>query len=589
MAHPLLLERSSNSTPVPNSNDAKEHIMKETTLNNTNGSYGQHVIGEGEQSRLHTRMTLQLVVTDPDVCSELHAFKSDDERNRYALAAMRIGVYAMRQATGVIDATSIRDEGARIVQALGDVLTDHASRCTGDIANSLKGYFDPASGQLSQRLTRLVKRDGELDELLHRHLGDDSSTVAKTLASHVGEHSPLFKILSPEQADGLLASLRDVVQLALRTQREHIIQNFSLDDKSSALSRLLSEVTDANGALRKGLAEDVAEVRNEFSLDNEEGALARLVRRVEIAQTQIADQFSQDNEDWAMSRMARLLETVNGTVKGSLTLDDDNSPLSLLRRHLLEVIRQIEKSNNEFHTEIRETVAALKARKKEKARSTRHGDDFQDAVGEFVETDARSRGDVCENTTAKGGRVPRCKTGDFVVTMGPESIAAGGVITIEAKQEQGYDLKSILAEIGQARTNRDAGVGIFVLSALAAPEDMELLTRYGNDIVIVWDAEDPMSDVVLDAALSLARGLVARRSVESKERTADLSELDNAMQRIAKDATGLGEIITWSTTVENNGNKIRTKAERLKQDLEKQIEQLDEHLGRLRTEAAMSA
>ncbi len=84
-----------------------------------------------------------------------------------------------------------------------------------------------------------------------------------------------------------------------------------------------------------------------------------------------------------MSRMARLLETVNGTVKGSLTLDDENSPLSLLRRQLLDVITQIEKSNGQFHTEIRETVAALKARKQEKARSTRHGDDFQEAIGEF--------------------------------------------------------------------------------------------------------------------------------------------------------------------------------------------------------------
>lgn len=51
----------------------------------------------------------------------------------------------------------------------------------------MKGYFDPISGQLTQRLNRLVRRDGELDELLHRHLGEDSSTVAHTLATHVGE------------------------------------------------------------------------------------------------------------------------------------------------------------------------------------------------------------------------------------------------------------------------------------------------------------------------------------------------------------------------------------------------------------------
>lgn len=557
-----------------------------STSNDNNGS---HAIDADHGSRRHNRVSLQLVVTDPDVCSELYALDSEDERNCYALAALRIGVYAMRQASGVIDAATVRDEGARIVQSLRDILVDHTTRFTGDITGSLKGYFDPESGQLSQRLNRLIKRDGELDELMHRHLGDEASTVAQTLAFHVGENSPLFRLLSPEQADGLIASLREVIQAAMRSQRDQIVQNFSLDDRSSALSRLLSEVTDANGSLRKGLADDVAEVRKEFSLDNQDGALSRLVKRVEAAQAQISDQFSQDNADSAMSRMARLLETVNGTVKSSLTLDDDNSPLSLLRRQLMEVITQIEKSNGQFHTEIRETVAALKARKLEKARSTRHGDDFQEALAEFVEADARNRGDVFENATSKVGRIPRAKVGDLVVTMGPDSSAAGGAIVIEAKQEQGYDLKAVLAEIGQARTNRDAAVGIFVWSTLVAPEGVEPLARYGNDIVVIWDAEDPMTDVVLNAALSLARGLITGQSAASKERTADLVELDKAMQQIAKDASSLGEIVTWSTTVENNGNKIRTKAERLKQDLENQVERLNENLGRLRAEPTMGA
>jgi hypothetical protein len=562
--------------------------MQDATVN-TNGSNGPHFAIDADRDQVHSRLALQLVVTDPEVCSELRAHETESDRNRYALAALRIGVHAMRQAAGAIDTHAVRDEVAQMMVSLREVLGEHSVQCTGAISGSLKDYFDPESGQLTQRLDRLVKREGELDELLTRHLGEDSSTVARTLAAHVGEQSPLFRMLSPEQADGLLVSLQDVIGLSLKTQREQIVKNFSLDDKDSALSRLLSEVTDANGALRKNLAEDLEEIRDEFSLDNEEGALARLVTRVEKAQQEISDQFSHDNADSAMSRMAKLLETVNGTVKDSLTLDDEKSPLSLLRRQLLEVIEQIEKSNTEFHTEIRETVASLKARKKEKARGTRHGDDFQDAVGDYVDADATNRGDICQRTTHKVGRIPRCKVGDFVLTMGPEAAAAGGAITVEAKQEQGYDLKAILDEIAKARTNRDAEIGIFVLSSLVAPEGMEPLTRYGNDIVVVWDAEDPMTDVVLASALTLARALVARRSVVDKERAADLSELDKAMQRIAKDASGLGEIITWSGTITNNGTKIRDKAERLKQDLESQVQRLEEHLGRLRVDQTMTA
>ena len=593
MARLLLLASSSKSRRLTIANMAQGiNQMQDATIqtSNTNdSSNGRIEVRDGEASRLQSRLALELIVTDPEVCAELASREAGNERECYALAALRIGVQAMRQANGAIDAASVREEGTHLVQSIREVLVDHASRCTGDIAGSLKSYFDPESGQLVQRLDRLVKKDGEIDDLLRQHLGNDSSTVAQTLASHIGEQSPLLKMLSPDQANGLLASLRDVIQLALRTQREQIVGHFSLDDKSSALSRLLTAVTDANGQLRKDLAEDVGEVRNEFSLDNEEGALARLVKRVESAQETISDQFSQDNEDSAMSRMARLLETVNGTVKGSLTLDDEDSPLSLLRRQLLEVIGQIEKSNHAFQTELRETVATLKARKKEKARSTRRGDDFQEAVGLFLDHDSRSRGDICKDTTNSVGRLPRRKTGDFVLTMGPESIARGGRITIEAKEEQGYDVPKALAELEEARNNRDASIGLFVLSQQVAPEDMEPLSRYGNDIVIVWDAEDPLTDVIRHSALSLARGLATRLSVESQEMAAELTELDDAMQRIAKDASGLSEIIKWSTTVEGHGNKIRTKAERLQQDLVNQVERLDEHLGRLRTEPAMSA
>tara|TARA_E500000305_G_scaffold84082_1_gene69879 strand:+ start:4854 stop:6620 length:1767 start_codon:yes stop_codon:yes gene_type:complete len=558
--------------------------MPEAAQNNSNGNHGPHFTIDNERLGSQNRVALHLIITDPEVCSELNAHDSEEDRNRYALSALRIGAYALRQASGAIDVHSVRDEVDSMLLSLREVLAEHSSQCTGGISNSLKDYFDPESGKITQRLNSLVKQDGELDGLLNRHLGEDSSTVAKTLALHVGEQSPLFKILSPEQSNGLLATLQEVIELALKTQRDQIVKNFSLDDKDSALSRLLIEVTDANGKLRKGLADDVAEVRNEFSLDNEEGALARLVKRVEKAQEQINDQFSQDNEDSAMSRMARLLETVNGTVKGNLTLDDENSPLSLLRRQLLDVIGQIEKTNTEFHAEIRETVAAMKARKEEKTRSTRHGDDFQDALGNYLEVDARHRGDVCERTTNTVGHIPRSKTGDFVLVMGPESIAAGGSIAIEAKQEQGYNLKSILEEISKARQNRKSEIGIFVLSQKVANEEHDLLARYGNDIVVVWDAEDPTTDVVLDSALSLARALVTRQSVVDKERTADLSKLDKAMQRIAKDATDLGEIIKWAGTITNNGTKIRDKAERLKNDLECQVQHLDEHLERLRTE-----
>lgn len=154
MARPLLLGDSSKTNFQTRSNNARDNVMQEATLNNSNGTNGPHFTVEGEANPPHICMTFEQVVIDPVVRSELHAHKSEDERTRYAVAALRIGVHAKRH--------------------------------------------------FARRFDRLVKRHGKLNGLLNRHLCDDSSDVAKTPASQVGKQSPLFKMLSPEKTSAAL-------------------------------------------------------------------------------------------------------------------------------------------------------------------------------------------------------------------------------------------------------------------------------------------------------------------------------------------------------------------------------------------------
>src|SRR5437667_12118512 len=101
--------------------------------------------------------------------------------------------------------------------------------------------------------------------------------------------------------------------------------SFSLDDKESALSRLVSELTGANGKLKEDLSENLEKVRAEFSLDNDQGALSRLVSRVEKAQQTIVKQFSGHDEGSVFSSMSRMPEATNYKVEASLKFDDENS------------------------------------------------------------------------------------------------------------------------------------------------------------------------------------------------------------------------------------------------------------------------
>lgn len=492
-------------------------------------------------------LTLSLHITDPEVVSELNRHAEGLEREQYAACALRLGVLALRQASGSIDADRIRSEGERLVADVRTLLVGHTGTLSEKLNGAIAQYFDPQTGDLTQRLDRLVRKDGDLEAVLARHLDGEASSLARTLAGYVGENSPVSKQLSPTEHDGFLATLQRAIEETLQGQRNQVLRQFSLDDKDSALSRLVVEITDTNGKLREKLAADIDVVRKEFSLDQPDGALSRLVNRVDETTKQ---------------------------VRSSLTLDDDASPLAVLRRELLAVIENLNDTNAAFHTEVRSTLEALRVRRAEAARSTRHGLEFEDAVGEQLAAQIRNSGDLLEVVAQITGKIARCKVGDFVLTLGPESAGRDGRIVFEAKESKSYDLRAALEELAIARENRDAQVAVAVLSRAIAPEGMEPLVRFGSDIVVIWDRDDATSDVLLMAALSLARALVVRERSEQDRVQAEFTAIEDAVRRITKGAESLSEIMTLSETVRSNGMKIHDKAEKLSDELDKQLEVL---------------
>ena len=498
----------------------------------------------GDCNRGEGALSLSLVVTDPEVVAELARHPAGPAREQYALSALRLGVLALRQASGSIDADRIRSEGERLVGDVRALLSEQATALTSNLSGVIAQYFDPQTGDLPQRLDRLVRRDGDLEAVLRRYLDGEASSLARTLAEHVGESSPLFKHLSPTQSDGFLATLQQAIEETLRASRDHVLLQFSLDEKDSALSRLVAEMTDSNGKLRADLAADIDTVRREFSLDQPDGALSRLVKRVDDTTAQ---------------------------VRSSLTLDSETSPLAVLRRELLTVIKSLNDANTAFHTEVRSTLEALQARRAEAAQSTRHGLEFEDAVGNMLTQQTRNSGDFVQCVSQSVGRIPRCKVGDFVLTLGPESAAPGAGIVIEAKEDRSYDLRKMVDELTQARENRGAQVGIAVLTKATAPDGIEPLSRFGADIIVVWDRDDTTSDILFTAALSLARALVVRERSQQERVQAEFGAIEDAVRRIAKAGESLGEIVTMAGTVRSHGDKIRTRAERLQEDIDQQL------------------
>jgi hypothetical protein len=477
-------------------------------------------------------VVLTLEVTDPEVLAEL--LRHQEDRDRYALSALRVGVLALRTASGQIDAASIREAGQELIAEVRELLSARAIETTERVASALTQYLDPQSGVLPQRLQALVREDGELERLMRAHVGGDDSMLARSLARHLGEGSPIFKLLSPTDASGLHAQLTRTLEEALTEQRRHILREFSLDQKDSALSRLFAQ----------------------FSLDDDKSALSRLSNMLSAASEQIGK---------------------------NLTLDDDSSALSRLKRELLSTIDTLAKDNVEFQSQVREALARLDTRKKSEALTTRHGVAFEERLGALLADEAQRLGDLYEATGDSTGAIKQCKKGDHVIELGADSAAAHARVVWEAKEKQRYSLRAALEEIDEARRNRQAQVGVFVFSRKACPEGLESLQRYGSDVVVVWDDEDPSSDLVVRAAYSLARALTVRERRADRESQAAIAEIERAARSVEQQIGYLGEVRKWAETVRGHGERIVERSARMAEQLRRDVERLDTQVAEMRT------
>jgi len=183
---------------------------------------------------------LRLTVTDRDSIADLLIHPEGEPRDEFALSALRIDLLALRQASGQLDRDLLRMEAERMLGGLESQLQEHSRQLHSRLTDKLKEYFDPDSGRFEERVRRLVARDGELERVLKRQVGEEDSSLCRTLAAHFGDGSPLMKVLSPSQSEGLLAALRETLDTALKDQRDRILREFSLDSQDSVILAAMS-------------------------------------------------------------------------------------------------------------------------------------------------------------------------------------------------------------------------------------------------------------------------------------------------------------------------------------------------------------
>jgi hypothetical protein len=469
---------------------------------------------------------------------------AEDRRAQLAEDAWAIGLRALKNAYAQAQEARLQEVGKSLLSDMDRELKAHVEAQQRTVKEALSDFFDPNDGKLSERLKAFLDNEGILAQVLRNYLGPERSVLAETLARQVGEHSPLFKKLSVTDSEGLIQILTSRLQSVLDQQQANFGRALDPLEKDGAVGRFLRSLREEPQAADNDRAKQLAVALAALDANDETSLLNRLVRETEQARRSLLLAINPDISDSPMAVLKTALE-------------------SLLKEHaqtqqeLMEAQRQ---RQERFEKEVQSALARLETRKDQEQKSTRGGFTFQQAVSRFVREALRGGPYIAQDTGSTTGAQRGCKIGDIVVRFTTESAFSGSAVVVEVKRDNSYTLARALDEMEIARANREAGAGVFVMAASHATEGFPRFARYGKDLLVIWDGEDPGTDPYLHAALLAALSLATRRKALADN--GDIKALEDVGQRIEAEISRLAKMKQHNENIRRNSDSISDEIRR---------------------------
>jgi hypothetical protein len=511
-------------------------------------------------NRIHPpQLDAALLLTSDELAAEIRDRRSDaialftdldeHQRKQLALDAWTIGLRALRNAHAAAQESKLKEVGAALLSEIDHQLRAHVEHQQETIGSVLARFFDPSDGQVNQRLSAFLDDHGVLAHLLEKYLGPQNSVLAEALARQVGETSPLFKKLSPTESDGLVKVLEEQLGAVMSRSHAELVRALDPLAEDGAVARFLKSLrTELKGAdedREKQLSAALA------ALDaNDEGSL--------------------------LSRLVRETHRAREDVLAAVNPESENSPMAILKDSLTKVLEEQGATQTEhatrqetrqarFEKEVREALARIETKRTQDLKTTRGGLDFEDAVTSFVCAATQAAPCIFDVTAMTAG-VGRCKKGDAVLRFTAESAFVGSGIVFEAKRDATYTAQRAIDELDAARKNRDALAGVFVMARSHAGEVFPRFARYGNNVLVTWDDQDPSTDAYLHAAVLLGMALVTRH--RSTGDVGDIAALRDIEARIEAELSRLDRMEKHSETIRKNVDGISDEVRKAQKALD---------------------
>lgn len=386
-------------------------------------------------------------------------------------------------------------------------------------------------------------------------------------------------LVDPAQAAWLGGQPEDeravIVERALRiglTALQSVGVTLNLDAVRSEFDRFAEQARSAN--------DRAAETLEQVLRANFGDVEGRLPRTLETflgdrgkLQSMVDELFDPKRRDSAIGRMTTMLETYfDGDASRLATLLDPTrmgSPLHQFRTEVAAGFKALEEK-------LVAIEAASTARAGERAKSSAKGADFETLLEGMLGDIARGANDLLERTGTESGDAGRSKKGDFVLTLDP-SVARGTElrVVVEAKDRKvtGREMRD---ELREARTNRDAAVGLVVFTPNHAPSGIAPFDVRAGDVYCVIDPAEPDS-AILEAAVRLAR-LLALASLREHEAEVDAAALIEALTGIREQLEAVRAMKTNLTQIGSTATTVAGSLDRMREGILAQIVRAEREL-----------
>lgn len=351
----------------------------------------------------------------------------------------------------------------------------------------------------------------------------------------------------------------DVVERALRVG----MMTLQLSETTKDVEHVKREFE----SLQTSFEEEIEQVRDElqetFGEDGElDEALTDHLGEDGTLRDHIEDAFGEDGK--LTERLDSVLGEDGSKIQMALDPDVEGTPTYRLKQEIREIRNALEREAG---------------REEERQQSWKKGDDFEETLGNLLETLVYNTTHDVEHTGDKEGEIPGRDVGDHVLTLGE----TGQNIVVEAKSKKINSAQKIKTEMEEAIENRDAEYGIFVTECESyIPDKVGYFQEYDQEILCVALSSDEDDDID-PGFLNIAWNWARMRTIQSHVDTGgsvDTETIQAQVEEVRDSIDRFSSVKTKCSDIEETAGEIKTLLDEIRDDVRSDLDTITTELSK---------